>query len=77
MLTKQLRELERQATVTKTRVQRFIELQTAINNQITQYGKADHQMADELDHLGDQLTNEEIAVLCNFVEYDEMEGVGE
>lgn len=60
MLTKQLREMERQATVTTTRVQRFIELQNQINDQIDQHGEADAQLIGELNILGDQLTNDEI-----------------
>ena len=49
-------------------VKRFIALQTQVNNQIDQYGQADAQLADELEMVGDQLTNEEIAVVCNLME---------
>ena len=63
MLTKQLREMERQATVTTTRVQRFIELQTQVNNLIdTTSGPTDQlvQLTGELELLGDSLNNDEI-----------------
>ena len=66
MLTKQLREMERQATVTQTRVQRFIALQTQINNQIDTVGQADIQLAGELDYIGDQLSNDEINQICDW-----------
>jgi hypothetical protein len=54
-------------------VKRFIELQTQINTQITQYGEADAQLAGELDLLGDQLTGDEINQLYIHFEGDEME----
>ena len=63
MLTKQLREMERQATVTTTRVQRFIELQTQVNNLIdTTSGPTAQlvQLTGELEVLGDSLNNDEI-----------------
>jgi len=50
-----------------TNVERFIELQTTINNQILITGEADEQLADELEALGDQLTNEEISTLSNLM----------
>jgi hypothetical protein len=53
-----------------TNVERFIELQTTINNQIHQHGEADEQLAGELEMLGDQLTNEEIAALSNLMYED-------
>ena len=53
-----------------TNVERFIELQTTINNQIHHTGKADEQLAGELEMLGDQLTNEEISALTNLMEND-------
>ena len=43
-----------------TNVQRFIALQTQINNQIDTVGQADIQLAGELDYIGDQLSNDEI-----------------
>ena len=81
MTPRQYNEYQRQATVTKTRVQRFIELQTTINNQIDWDGQADIQLADELDELGRQLTNEEISVISVMMyedalangEYDDIE----
>ena len=63
MTPRQYNEYQRQVTVTKTRVQRFIELQTTINNQIDWDGQANEQLADELDELGRQLTDYEIGVL--------------
>ena len=54
-------------------VKRFIELQNQVNNQIDQYGEADVQLADELESLGDQLTNAEISVLCTYMEEDVVE----
>ena len=78
MTPRQYNEMLRQATVTKTRVQRVIELQANINQQINEYGYAtDEAVVNELDHLMDQLSDREIGILCNFVEYDEMEDVGE
>jgi len=73
MTPRQFNELNRQATVTVTRVQRFIELQTQVNNQIHQHGEADHQLVDELEMLGDQLTGDEIAQLYLHYDGDEME----
>ena len=49
-------------------VRRFIKLQTQVNDQINQYGKADTQLADELEMVGDQLTGEEISVVCSYLE---------
>ena len=54
-------------------VKRFIELQTQVNNQIDQYGEADVQLAGELESLGDQLTGDEISVLCSYMEEDVVE----
>ena len=54
-------------------VKRFIALQTQVNNQIDQYGEADVQLAGELESLGDQLTGNEIAVLCSYMEEDVVE----
>jgi len=54
-------------------VKRFIELQNQVNNQIDQHGEADVQLADELESLGDQLTNAEISVLCTYMEEDVVE----
>ena len=83
MLTKQLREMERQATVTTTRVQRFIELQTQVNNLIdTTSGPTDQlvQLTGELETLGDQLNDDEIRQVVEWYnsqqreyEYDELE----
>lgn len=53
-----------------TNVERFIELQTAINNQIDQYGEANEELVDELDQLGDQLTDAEISALSNLMYED-------
>ena len=69
MLTKQLREMERQATVTTTRVQRFIELQTQVNNLIdTTSGPTAQlvQLTGELELLGDSLNNDEIHEVCEW-----------
>ena len=54
-------------------VKRFIELQTQVNNQIDQHGEADVQLAGELESLGDQLTGDEISVLCSYMENDVVE----
>jgi hypothetical protein len=56
-----------------TNVERFIELQTTINNQIHQHGEADEQLAGELEMLGDQFTNDEISTLTNLMENDAVE----
>jgi translation elongation factor EF-1alpha len=56
-------EMERQATVTQTRVQRFIELQTQVNNLIDSTdGPTDQliQLTGELELLGDSLNDNEI-----------------
>ena len=53
-----------------TNIERFIELQTAINNQITEYGEANEELVDELDQLGDQLTDAEISALSNLMYED-------
>ena len=53
-------------------VKRFIALQTQVNNQIDQYGQADAQLAGELELVGDQLTGDEVAVLCSYYEGDDM-----
>ena len=53
-------------------VKRFIELQTQVNNQIDWNGKANPQLADELEALGDQLTNNEISTLSTLMEEDTM-----
>lgn len=63
MTTRQLREMERQATVTTTRVQQYIDMQTQINNLIdTTSGPTPQliKLVDELETLGDTLTNDEI-----------------
>jgi hypothetical protein len=48
-----------------TNVERFIQLQTTINEQISKYGEADIQLVGELELLGDQLTPSEIVILVN------------
>ena len=78
MTVRQYNEMLRQATVTQTRVQRVIELQTQLNQQIDEYGYAtDEAVVNELDHLMDQLSDREIGILCNLVENDGVEDVGE
>jgi hypothetical protein len=59
--------------MTSTNVIKFIELQNAINAQITQYGEADVQLVGELDLLGDQLTGDEVNQLYVHYEGDDME----
>jgi translation elongation factor EF-1alpha len=56
-------EMERQATVTQTRVQRFIELQTQVNNLIESLDAPNDQLIQltgELELLGDSLNDNEI-----------------
>jgi hypothetical protein len=63
MTPRQYMEMERQATVTQTRVQRFIELQTQVNNLIDSTdGPTDQliQLTGELELLGDSLNDNEI-----------------
>jgi len=63
MTPRQYMEMERQATVTQTRVQRFIELQTQVNNLIESLdGPNDQliQLTGELELLGDSLNDNEI-----------------
>ena len=50
-----------------TNVERFIQLQTTVNEQIGAYGEADHQLVDELELLGDQLTYDEISIVSNYL----------
>ena len=74
MTPRQYNEMLRQATVTQTRVQRVIELQATINQQIDEYGYAtDEAMVDEMDQLIDQLSDREIGILSNFISHDDME----
>ena len=44
-------------------VKRFIALQIQVDNQINQYGKADAQLTDTLEMVGDQLTGDEVSVI--------------
>ena len=48
------------------RAKQFIELQAKINDQIDTVGKADIQLAGELEILGDMLTNDEINQVCEW-----------
>jgi len=50
-----------------TNVERFIQLQTTINEQIGAYGEADPQLVGELELLGDQLTSDEISIVSNYL----------
>jgi len=50
-----------------TNVERFIQLQTTINEQIGTYGEADPQLVGELELLGDQLTYDEISIVSNYL----------
>ena len=58
-------------------VMRFLQLQDQVNDQINAHGTADVQLVGELELLGDQLTADEIAVACTYLDeyeqYDEME----
>jgi len=63
MTPRQYMEMERQATVTQTRVQRFIELQTQVNNLIESLDAPNDQLVQltgELELLGDSLNDNEI-----------------
>lgn len=44
----------------KERVLRFLEVQNLVNREIDVYGQATEEMADLLDELGDQLTEQDI-----------------
>jgi hypothetical protein len=50
-----------------TNVERFIQIQTLVNEQIDKYGEADHQLMGELELLGDQLTYDEISIVSNYL----------
>jgi len=50
-----------------TNVERFIQLQTTVNEQIGAYGEADPQLVGELELLGDQLTYDEISIVSNYL----------
>ena len=58
-------------------VKRFLQLQDLVNDQIGQHGQADIELVGELELLGDQLTPDEIAVACTYLDeyeqHDEME----
>jgi len=64
-----------------TNVERFIQLQTLVNEQIDKYGEADPQLVGELELLGDQLTYDEISIVSNYlaeltegdIEYEDVE----
>lgn len=47
------------------RAQQFIQLQEQVNAQIDILGQADSKLVDELDQLGDSLTNNEINEVCD------------
>jgi len=53
-------------------VERFVQIQTLINEQIDKYGEADIELTSELDVLGDQLTSDEISIVSNYLA-DQME----
>jgi hypothetical protein len=48
------------------KVKQFIELQEQVNIQIDITGQAEAKLADELEQLGDQLTNAEINEVCEY-----------
>ncbi len=52
--------------MTNENVRRFIHLQEKINHMIDAYGECDHQIADELEELGDKLTFEEMDAICEW-----------
>ena len=57
-------------------VKRFIQIQDLVNDQIGQYGQANIELITELEQLGDRLTNDEISVLCTYLDespVDDME----
>jgi hypothetical protein len=54
-------------------VKRFIQLQDLVNDQIGQYGQAEIELVGELETLGDQLTGDEVAVLCSYINEDRMD----
>ncbi len=56
--------------MTSTNVIKFIELQNAINNQISMYGVAEDQLADELEFIGQSLSGDEMNELISFYEAD-------
>ena len=69
MTPRQYMEMERQATVTQTRVQQFIDLQTRVNNLIDSTdGPTDQliQLTGELELLGDSLNENEIHEVCEW-----------
>ena len=54
-------------------VKRFIQLQDLVNDQIGQYGQAEIELVGELETLGDQLTGDEVSVLCNYLDEDRID----
>jgi hypothetical protein len=54
-------------------VKRFIQLQDLVNDQIGQYGQAEIELVGELETLGDQLTGDEVSVLCSYINEDRID----
>jgi len=53
--------------VNKAKVLNFLDVQALVNREIEVYGKADPELADHLEELGDSLTMEEIDYLLEFI----------
>ena len=54
-------------TIDKEKVLNFLNVQTLVNSQIDKYGKADPELANYLEELGDSLTIDEIDYLLEFI----------
>lgn len=51
-------------TIITDNVKRFLELQEKVNNQIDEQGQAESKLVDELEKIGDNLSEQEISMVC-------------
>lgn len=59
--------MEETIKVNKVKVLDFLNVQTLVNSQIDKHGKADPELANYLEELGDSLTIDEIDYLLEFI----------
>ena len=59
--------MEETIKVNKAKVLNFLDVQDLVNREIEVYGKADPELADHLEELGDSLTMEEIDYTLEFI----------
>ena len=67
---------------TSSNVERYLQIQDMINDQIGQHGQADIELIDELEAIGRELTRDEVSIIFNYmdaldegynVEYEDIE----